>query len=396
MDKSILHIENQDFINNNLNTDTSTLLFKKHDGLSLDIKVLIEQIEAKKRCQKKLPTWFGTSNIYYPNKLNIEQTSSEITAKYKANLISGNSIIDLTGGFGVDSFYFSKHFKSVIHCEINKELSQMVSHNYKQLGAEHIQTIAKDGLTFLKESTLNFDWIYIDPSRRHDSKGKVFFLKDCLPNVPEHLHVLFEHSNNLMIKTSPLLDLSVGLKELKHVKTIHVVAVNNEVKELLWMLEKEKHTEDVQIETINIKNKDNQYFGFRFQDETQAQSKWSLPLNFLYEPNAAILKSGGFHSVSKQFQLKKLHQHSHLYTSNDLMEFPGRRFKIEDILPFNKKAFKKAAIAKANITTRNFPESVDSIRKKLNLKDGGNTYIFATTNLENEKILIVCSKLSRK
>ena len=369
MDKSILHIENQDFINNNLNTDSSTLLFKKHDGLSLDIKVLIEQIEAKKRCQKKLPSWFETSNIYYPNKLNIEQTSSEITAKYKANLISGNSIIDLTGGFGVDSFYFSKHFKSVIHCEINKELSQLVSHNYKQLGAEHIQTIAKDGLTFLK---------------------------DCLPNVPEHLHVLFEHSNNLMIKTSPLLDLSVGLKELKHVKTIHVVAVNNEVKELLWMLEKEMHTEDVQIETINIKNKDNQYFGFRFQDETKAQSKWSLPHNFLYEPNAAILKSGGFHSVSKQFQLKKLHQHSHLYTSNDLMEFPGRRFKIEDILPFNKKAFKKAAIAKANITTRNFPESVDSIRKKLNLKDGGNTYIFATTNLENEKILIVCSKLSRK
>ncbi|HLV71047.1 MAG TPA: hypothetical protein VKY34_10080 [Xanthomarina sp.] len=396
MEDSVLHIESQCFINKNLNTDTTSLLLKKQPELLVDIKVLIEQIEAKKRCQKKLPTWFETSNIYYPNKLNIEQTSSEITATYKATIISGNSIIDLTGGFGVDCFYFSKHFKTVIHCEINKELSQMVSHNYKQLEVENIQTIASDGLAYLKESTLKFDWIYIDPSRRHDSKGKVFFLKDCLPNVPEHLAVLFEHTNNILIKTSPLLDLSVGLNELKHVKAIHVVAINNEVKELLWILEKEMHSEDIQIETINIKNKDPERFGFKYQDETHAQSEWSLPLSYLYEPNAAILKSGGFHSISEQLQIKKLHQHSHLYTSNELIDFPGRQFKVEYILPFNKKSFKKANIKKANITTRNFPESVDSIRKKLNIKEGGNTYIFATTNLENEKILIVCSKLSRK
>jgi len=396
LEDSVLHIESQCFINKNLNTDTTSLLLKKQPELLVDIKVLIEQIEAKKRCQKKLPTWFETSNIYYPNKLNIEQTSSEITATYKATIISGNSIIDLTGGFGVDCFYFSKHFKTVIHCEINKELSQMVSHNYKQLEVENIQTIASDGLAYLKESTLKFDWIYIDPSRRHDSKGKVFFLKDCLPNVPEHLAVLFEHTNNILIKTSPLLDLSVGLNELKHVKAIHVVAINNEVKELLWILEKEMHSEDIQIETINIKNKDPERFGFKYQDETHAQSEWSLPLSYLYEPNAAILKSGGFHSISEQLQIKKLHQHSHLYTSNELIDFPGRQFKVEYILPFNKKSFKKANIKKANITTRNFPESVDSIRKKLNIKEGGNTYIFATTNLENEKILIVCSKLSRK
>ncbi len=393
MEDSVLHIESQCFINKNLNTDTTSLLLKKQPELLVDIKVLIEQIEAKKRCQKKLPTWFETSNIYYPNKLNIEQTSSEITATYKATIISGNSIIDLTGGFGVDCFYFSKHFKTVIHCEINKELSQMVSHNYKQLEVENIQTIASDGLAYLKESTLKFDWIYIDPSRRHDSKGKVFFLKDCLPNVPEHLAVLFEHTNNILIKTSPLLDLSVGLNELKHVKAIHVVAINNEVKELLWILEKEMHSEDIQIETINIKNKDPERFGFKYQDETHAQSEWSLPLSYLYEPNAAILKSGGFHSISEQLQIKKLHQHSHLYTSNELIDFPGRQFKVEYILPFNKKSFKKANIKKANITTRNFPESVDNIRKKLNIKDGGNIYIFATTNSENEKILIVCSKL---
>lgn len=396
MEDSVLHIESQCFINKNLNTDTTSLLLKKQPELLVDIKVLIEQIEAKKRCQKKLPTWFETSNIYYPNKLNIEQTSSEITATYKATIISGNSIIDLTGGFGVDCFYFSKHFKTVIHCEINEELSQMVSHNYKQLEVENIQTIASDGLAYLKESTLKFDWIYIDPSRRHDSKGKVFFLKDCLPNVPEHLAVLFEHTNNILIKTSPLLDLSVGLNELKHVKAIQVVAINNEVKELLWILEKEMHSEDIQIETINIKNKDSERFGFKYQDETHAQSEWSLPLSYLYEPNAAILKSGSFHSISEQLQIKKLHQHSHLYTSNELIEFPGRQFKISAILAFNKKSFKKANITKANITTRNFPESVDSIRKKLNIKEGGNTYIFATTNLENEKILIVCSKLSRK
>lgn len=393
MNKLLLNTEIQDFINNNLDNNIASLLLKGIDFPLVEAKQVIEQIEAKKRCRTKLSMWFSTESIYYPNKLNIEQTSSETTAKHKASLLKGDTIIDLTGGFGVDCYYFAKHFKQVIHCEINEQLSKMVTHNYKQLGVNNIETIAQDGLSYLKGKTNSLDWIYIDPSRRHDSKGKVFFLKDCLPNVPEHLDLLFNKANNVLIKTSPLLDISIGLSELKHVKIIHIVAVNNEVKELLWVLEKD-YKNDVIIETCNIKKESNEVFSFTLNEEFSADSNYSLPLDYLYEPNAAIMKSGAFHTIAGKLDILKLHQHSHLYTNNSLIDFPGRVFKIEKIIPYNKKELKKEAFAKANITTRNFPESVEQIRKKHKIKDGGNAYLFFTTNLENNKIVIITKKVA--
>ncbi|PIA77828.1 SAM-dependent methyltransferase [Gaetbulibacter sp. 4G1] len=391
MNHSILNIEIQEFINKSLNVDISKLLLKGIHFQGVETKEVIEQIEAKKRCKKKLATWFSSENIYYPNKLNIEQTSSEVTAKYKSSLVNGESIIDLTGGFGVDCYYFSKHFKTVEHCEINEKLSNIVSYNYKQLNIKNISTHNIDGIEYLKNNKKSYDWIYIDPSRRHDSKGKVFFLNDCLPNIPEYSDLLFKHSKNILIKTSPLLDLSVGINELKHVKTIYVVAVNNEVKELLWVLERD-FCGEINIETVNIKNELKDFFQFSLEKEKASTSKYSLPLTYLYEPNSAILKGGGFHSISKQLNVFKLHQNSHLYTSKLLLDFPGRCFKIESILPFNKKALKREAIKKANITTRNFPDTVQQIRKKFNIKDGGNIYLFFTTDISNQKIVIICIK----
>lgn len=392
MNKFILNTDIQEFINEHLNSDIASLLLKGTSFSSVETKDIIEQIEAKKRCENKLPTWFHCKAIYYPNKLNIEQTSSEVTAKYKASLIQGDTFIDLTGGFGVDCFQFSKVFKTVEHCEINEALSEIVNHNYKQLNVENISTINYDGVAHLKTNSKIYDWIYIDPSRRHDSKGKVFFLNDCLPNVPEHIDLLFKHSKNILIKTSPLLDFSVGINELKHVKTIHVVAVNNEVKELLWVLE-DGFEADILIETVNIKKELNEVFSFSFENEKVSESKYSEPLTYLYEPNSAILKSGGFHSITTKLDVFKLHKHSHLYTSNVLIDFPGRCFKIETILPYNKKTIKNLGINKANITTRNFPETVEQLRKKLNIKDGGNDYLFFTTNLEDGKIVILASKV---
>lgn len=382
----------QKFINANINCDITLLALQKTVFSSDQLKLIIEQIEAKNRCAKKLPTWFNTQNIYYPNKLNIEQTSSEITAKYKSNLIQGNSIIDLTGGFGVDCYYFSKVFKSVTHCEINTSLSSLVKHNYNKLQLSNIETKGINGIEYLKENHKKFDWIYIDPSRRHDSKGKVFLLNDCLPNIPLHLDLLFTRSKNIIIKTSPLLDLSIGINELKHVKTIHIVAVNNEVKELLWILEN-KFEGKINIETVNIKNEKNDTFKFYLEDEKIADSTYSLPLSYLFEPNAAILKSGAFHSISKTLNVFKLHKHSHLYSSDNKIDFPGRAFKIDTILPFNKKALKKLNIAKANITTRNFPETVSQIRKKFNIKDGGSIYLFFTTDLNHKKLVIITKKI---
>jgi len=391
LNKDILNTEIQEFINSNISSNINALLLKGIIFPDINTKMIIEQIEAKQRSKTKLSTWFSAENIYYPNKLNIEQTSSEITAKYKSELIEGDTIIDVTGGFGVDCFYFSKRFKKVTHCELNETLSEIVSHNYKQLQTDTIETVHANGISYLMDSNKTYDWIYIDPSRRHDSKGKVFFLNDCLPNVPAHLDLLFSRSKNIMIKTSPLLDFSVGINELKHVKTIHVIAVNNEVKELLWVLEADYHA-PTRIKTINIKKATREVFNFSLEDEKHTESQYSLPRSYLYEPNAAILKSGAFHQITEQLELHKLHKHSHLYTSDTIKAFPGRTFKIDSILPYNKKHLKKLGITKANITTRNFPESVQKIRKKLNIKDGGDLYLFFTTDLNDQKVVLITNK----
>lgn len=391
MNKHILNSEVQDFINSNLNTDISKLIFKGSPFKNISIQEIAEQIESKKKCAKKLPSWFNTKNIYYPNKLNIEQTSSEITANYKANLISGNSIIDLTGGFGVDCYSFSKRFKQVIHCEINESLTEKTRFNFNQLTCNNIETICEDGISYLDKTNQNFDWIYVDPSRRNDHKGKVFLLKDCLPNIPENLSTLFKYSNNILIKSSPILDIKGGISDLNSVKEVCVIAVKNEVKELLFLLQKD-YLGPIIIKTTNLNTNNTQQFNFELGN--QIESKYHLPLKYLYEPNAAILKSGGFQEVSSQFNIYKLHQHSHLYTSDSLIDFPGRRFTINHYTSPDKKSLKKLIPSKkANITTRNYPETVNEIRKKTKIKDGGDQFLFFTTDKENKRIALFCEKV---
>ena len=299
--------------------------------------------------------------------------------------------MDLSGGFGVDDFYFAQKVKQVIHCEINDELSQTVKHNFEQLKVTNIDCFSGDSYDILKSRNTTHDWLYIDPSRRNEAKGKVFMLSDCLPNVPENLDFYFGYAPNIMMKTAPLLDITAGLSELKNVKAIHIVALENEVKELLWILEKE-YSNSIEIVTVNLlKNKTEE---FTFELDVECQANFCLPQKYLYEPNAAIMKSGGFDVVSSQFKLDKLHQHSHLYTSENLIDFPGRRFTIEKVIGYHKNDMKSSLVnQKANITTRNFPDSVEIIRKKWKIKDGGNLYCFFTTDANNNKIVLLCSKL---
>lgn len=391
MNYNILNKEVQNFIKANLITDITKLILKGSPFEGVSIQEIAEQIEAKNKCEKKIPTWFSTENIYYPNKLNIEQTSSKITAIYKASLVSGKSLIDITGGFGVDAYYFSQKMNNITHCEINKDLSEIVSHNLEQLNVKNIKTYIGDGLKYLEKSTSKFDWIYADPSRRHDIKGKVFLLEDCLPTIPKNLDLLFKKSNNILIKVSPILDLKSAINELKFVKEIHIVAVENEVKELLFILEKNRN-QSVNIQTINYNKTTTQQFNLNFEETNLAS--YSEPKTYLYEPNSAILKAGAFQQVSNQLKIDKLHQHSHLYTSNNLIEFPGRSFEIQHIIPYNKKELSKLIPSKkANITTRNFPETVAQIRKKINFKEGGNKYLFFTTDLNNKHIILICNKI---
>ena len=391
MKKDLLNTDIQEFINNNINSDATKILLKGVPFKNIDSKLIVEQIEAKKRCIKKLSTWFNTENIYFPNKLNIEQTSSEITAKYKASLVLGKSLIDLTGGFGVDTFYFSKRVENVTHCEINNKLSDIVQHNFKTLQVSNVNCLNENGIEALIQIDKYFDWIYIDPSRRDGLKNKVFLLADCEPNIKTFQELFLKYSKNVMIKTSPLLDLTATLSDLQYVKEIHIIASNNEVKELLWILEK-NYKGDTLVKTVNLKQENSQFFEYIFKEESKANVTYNMPLSYLYEPNSAVLKSGGFNSVSDILNINKLHQHSHLYTSQELLEFPGRRFKIERILPFNKKIIAKENISKANITTRNFPLSVNEIRKKLKIKDGGQIYLFFTTDINDTKSVIICSK----
>ncbi|MEP2058574.1 MAG: class I SAM-dependent methyltransferase [Maribacter litoralis] len=388
MNKEILQPEVQKFIDDNLKTDVHRILLSKPKFNNVSQKELVEQIESKLKAKTKLPTWFEATTIYYPNKLNLSQTSSEITANYKASLMSGKAIVDVTGGFGVDSFAFAQKFEHVTHVERNNDLSLIAQHNFEQLGADNISCIADDGLEFLRNTPNSFDWLYIDPSRRDKNNKKVYYLSDCEPNISTETSFLFTKANNLLIKTGPLLDLKIGLTELSNVKEIHIVAVNNDVKEILWLMTK-NYEQEPSIKTINFKNSLKQEFNFKLSDEVNAMPTFSIPQTYLYEPNAAILKSGSFQFVGEYFKLKKLHANSHLYTSKELITFPGRVFKIENIYEYSKKSFKKSGIDKANITTRNFPDSVAEIRKKLGLKEGGKNYLFCTKDLHEKLILIL-------
>ncbi len=389
--KSLLNQDIQDFINKNINQDIQKLSLQKNPFNDIDYKTILNQIEAKSKAKSKLSTWFNSENIIFPNKISIEQTSSEKTAKYKSELVSGNNIIDLTGGFGVDCYYFSKIFEKVIHCEINPELSEIVKHNFTELKAKNIQCFPKDGLEVLKELNQKFDWVYIDPSRRNDTKGKVFLLKDCLPDVTVLIEEYLNYSDKILIKTSPVYDISVGLSELKFIKNIHIVSLENEVKELLFEINS-NFNDNINIKTVNITSSKTEKFDFVLDDEVFAT--YSEPQKYLYEPNASVMKSQGFDHVSNSFKINKLHKHSHLFTSKELIDFVGRRFEIKQIIPYKKQEMKAfLQNKKANITTRNFPETVAQIRQKWKIADGGNLYCFFTTDIKNEKIVLICNKI---
>lgn len=379
------------FVAENTSADVVQLALQKNPFPEFSWTEILEQISGRQKAVDKLPTWFACETVVYPSKISVEQTSSETTAQYKSSLISGNSLIDLTGGFGVDAYYFAQKFKQVVHCEFNEELSKIVWYNWTQLKIQNIECACGDGLEILQKKNQKFDWIYLDPARRNDRKGKVFMLEDCTPNVAELLPEYFKYVDKILIKTAPILDIQAGLKALMFVKTIRIVAVGNEVKEILWEIA-QNFSDDVNVIAVNIQNHHIQEFSFKLRDE--AFSSYALPQKYLYEPNAAIMKSGGFAAVGQTYGLQKLHQNTHLYSSENLIDFPGRVFLIEQIIPYQK-AEMKAHLhnKKAHVTVRNFPDSVDEIRQNWKIKSGGDLYSFFTTDLNNRKIVLLCAKI---
>ena len=393
MNKDILNTGIQNFIQKNLNTDIVSVITQNQQFPTVLQKELAHQIEAKKKSEYKLPTWFNTPQIYYPKKLSIEQTSSEKTARYKASLVAGKAMLDMTGGFGVDTYFFSSRFEVVHHCEKNQELSALAQHNHAILNGDEAVFHAEDALAFLKNSTHNWDWIYLDPARRKDHVGKVFLFQDCEPNVIEILPLLFEKTENVLIKAAPLLDITKAKNDLAHLKEIHIVAVRNEVKEVLYVLQK-GYQGIVHYKTINLRQTQNEIFDFNLTEETNAISQFGLPETYLYEPNRAILKSGAFKAIGNTFGLKKLHEHTHLYSTEELITFPGRRFSIRSQEPFKPKVLKKKlSKTKANVIAKNFPWTVAQIRKRLEILDGGETYLFFIKTANEELTMLVCERI---
>lgn len=385
---SLLDNEVQEFIKN-FEGEVFKIVLGGSPFKNVSAVELVEQIESRRKIEKKLPTWFSTPKILFPPKLNLEQSSSEITAKYKASLVSGNSLADITGGFGIDSYFFSDKFDKTHHFELNAELSDIVAHNLNVFGKDSITCFHEDGLKHVLKH--KYDVIYADPSRRHESKGKVFFLEDTEPNIPANLSTLLANCKTFLLKTSPMLDISQGLQELENVAEIHIVAVENEVKELLWLL-KDGLIDGPVVKTVNFNKRNVEEYSFEWGE--RGIPEYAFPQKFLYEPNAAILKSGAFDLISEELKVKKLHKNTHLYTNDTLNDFPGRRFLIEEVVPYSKAQIKKALnFKKANISIRNFPESVEKLRKKWKIQDGGDTYLFFVTVEDGQKQMIICSKV---
>ena len=387
---NILNHKIQEFINSQLNSSASDLMLKASSYPEWDMKAIAQQLVGKQIAKKKLPTWFNNNEILYPVRLSMEQCSSEETAKYKTKIINSGCGIDLTGGFGVDTIFLSKKCESLIYCERNEDLASLVTHNFKALNQHNCEVYVGDGVEYIK-NLKKIDWIFVDPSRRKESQ-RVFRLEDCEPNVTELIDLFFDKAEHLLIKTAPLLDIQQTLSDLEAVKEVHVIAVNNECKEVLYLLEKDFIGEAL-IFCVNLKKEHEEEFRFTLSQEQEVLSLYSEPLEYIYEANAAIMKAGAFKSIASKHELYKLHKHSHLYTSQKLIsEFPGRSFKVKEVLNPDKKSLTKLP-KKGNLACRNYPHKVDVLKKKLKLNDGGNDYIFATTLKGKQFKLIVCEKV---
>lgn len=387
----------QEFILQYRMEDVKELAFRKDKYPEVDMAFALDQIEGWQRARTKLPEWAKVNGIIYPPHISMEQCSSEATAKYKRKVsksFSVDKLIDLTGGLGVDLSYMATHFKKAVYVERQTHLCTIAKHNLVLLGLHHAEVFNTDGVEFLhhldiaqKEHTM----IYLDPARRDVHGGKVYRIEDCTPNLLEIEEELLEKAEVVMVKLSPMLDIHSALSQLKHVSEVHIVSVNNECKELLFVLQK-----DSSFVHFYCVNDDNVFEYDDMEVNPIKEHKNEIPFRYLYEPNASIMKAGFFMQLMARYPVLALGSNSHLFVSSDeIVDFPGRRFQIRKISSMNKKELKNnlSDIHKANITVRNFPLSVANLRKRLKIKDGGDDYIFATTIHETEHVLIICSKL---
>ncbi len=400
LEDSLFQISNpeiQDYIFNHENEDEKKLVLAHKDIFGIPSSLIANQIQGRRKVKQKINLWYSTRGIIYPPSLNLEQCSSEATSKFKSSLITtGKTAADLTGGFGVDSYFLSKKFERFYYIEPDKNLLSIARHNHKLLGAENIEYVNSTAEEFINKSPGSFDMIYIDPSRRNKQQ-KVFKLSDCVPDVSRMLTSLLESSERVMIKNSPLLDIQQGLRELQNTEKVYVLSVNNEVKELLFLVGKKNFISSPPIEAVGLNNYSEPIHTFSFNSEEEKNSEvgFSPPLSFLYEPDASLLKAGAFKSIAQKHNVYKLHPSTHLYTSENRVEyFPGRIFKILQHKKPDKNLKENFPDGYANILTRNYPLSVEEIKKKTGLKEGGTLFLICTQS-EREKHVLIAERIKQ-
>ena len=385
--------EIQAYLQEHLWEEAPKFALKKSPFSGVSASELAQQLLGRQKAKEKLPLWHRTQGIYYPVKLSLEQASSEATARYKASLVTGH-LLDATGGFGVDDYFFAQRCKSVTHCELQEELSEIVAHNFAVLGAD-IHCVAQDSYAYLASEGKHYDVIYLDPARRDTHKRKVFFLEDCTPDVPHSLDFLWQYTDTILLKASPMLDISRALTQLPQAHEIHIVAIEGEVKELLFLLRKTPLEGEVQIKTINMLPTRTDIFSFLPSERKEIGVPMTQGVGccYLYEPNAALLKGNGLFPVARAYELAYLNKDSQLLLAKDYIpDFPGRVFLIDEILPYDRKLLKSEKITQANITVRNFPMKVTEIRERFSIAEGGNCYLFFTSGGIGNKLMIICRK----
>ena len=388
--------ETQTFIREHRQDDVRSLALQAGRYPQVDMAEAVVQIAGWQIAEKKIPLWAQTEGIVYPRHLSMEQCSSELTARYKASLMRGESFADLTAGFGVDCSFLAWNFTQATYVERQEVLCELARHNFPLLGLHHIQICQADGVEYLRQME-PVDCLFLDPARRDSHGGKTVAISDCEPDVCALESLLVEKGRCVWVKLSPMLDVGTALRELKYLCEIHIVAVNNECKELIVLLKKDSETSyplDNEIRLFceqAVNNLLTTPFSFTLSEEKNAVCIWADEVeDYLYEPGASLLKAGPYRLLSERYGVRKLQANSHLYTSRQEVDFPGRRFRVLEVSDFGKKSLKQflQGVEKANLTVRNFPASVADLRKKLKLKEGGDLYLFATTLHSGQKVLI--------
>lgn len=379
--------------NEGKNLSELALSFKSPEGFPTQDALL--QIELRSKAASKLPHWYDHPGTVFPSRISLEQCSSVHTAIYKQSIISGENLIDLTGGLGVDTYYLSRKFTSTDYVERDSILVEAATHNFSQLRSDSITCHCMVAEEFLNSFPNTADYFFIDPARRVAGK-KTYFFEDTVPNIIELHSQLLDKAKGYLLKASPMLDIKQGLKSLSHVAEVHIVSVDNECKEVLFhVINKTKGTP--KIIASNLRKDIWDSFEFNYEQEAEAEVDLNEPMQYIYEPNSAIIKAGAFKSIAKKYKLAKLHSNTHLYTSNErLAHFPGRTFYLHTIVSADKRSIaRQLEGGKANLATRNFPMTVAELKKKWSIKDGGDQYLFATTLANNRKAILICEKLAQ-